>query len=75
MEREVAAGYYDFMMVDTDFEFRNFTQNIPKASTSFIDSDRSSFIDTTLKSSINMLVESNRLAQSKHVIPDDSLCP
>ena len=38
MDREVSAGFYDRMMVDFDFKFVNFTRNIPRGSTSTIDS-------------------------------------
>ena len=30
MDRQVAAGWFDYMMVDKDFEFRSFTHNIPR---------------------------------------------
>ena len=41
MDRQVAAGWYDFMMVDPEFLFRNFTHNIPQYT---INSCRSSFV-------------------------------
>ena len=41
MDREVAAGWFDYMMVDTEFKFRNFTYNIPRET---INSRRSSFL-------------------------------
>ena len=47
MDREVAAGFYDYKMVDKNIKFRNFTHNIPPCEDS-LDSDRTSNIDTTL---------------------------
>ena len=41
MDREVAAKWFDHMIPDKDFQFRNFTRNIPRET---IDSMRSSFI-------------------------------
>ena len=48
MDREVAAGWFDYMMVDTEFQFRNFLHNIPiseasksRRGSSFIESNSS----------------------------------
>ena len=61
MDREVAAGWFDYKMMFDDFEFRNFTHNIPPCSGS-LDSDRSSYIETSDRSSLITLQESNGFA-------------
>ena len=43
MDREVAAGWFDLMLLDTDFEFRNFTHNIPPTSESHSRNSSSTF--------------------------------
>ena len=50
MDREVAAGCYDAKMMIKDFKFSNFTRNIPP-NESILGPDRSSYIDTTYRSS------------------------
>ena len=53
MDREVAAGWYDYMMPDTEFKFRNFTRNIPRESfDSVLNSSRSSMLSSSERSSI-----------------------
>ena len=44
MDCEVAAGWFDFMMIDTDYKFVNFTRNIPCET---LDSKRSSFLSSS----------------------------
>ena len=46
MDRAIAAKWFDYMMPDTDFVFRRFTRNIPRASLSTFDknSQRSSYL-------------------------------
>ena len=44
MDREVAAGWFDTMMLDTNFKFRNFTKNVPPETESSQCSDHSSYI-------------------------------
>ena len=51
MDREIAAQWYDHIILDFNFEFRNFTHNIPLASTSIIMSVRSSYITNSWQSS------------------------
>ena len=51
MDREVAAGWYDYKMNDKEFKFRNFMRNIPRGSTSTLNSDRTSNISSTHRSS------------------------
>ena len=29
MDREIASGFFDFMLVDTDFTFVNYYNNVP----------------------------------------------
>lgn len=41
MDREVAAGWFDLMLIDMDFKFVNYKHNIPEES--FDDSRRSSY--------------------------------
>ena len=54
MDREIAAGCYDYKMIDFDFQFRNFTHNIPPNEAS-LDTDRTSNIYSTfLKSTISI---------------------
>ena len=70
MDREVAAEFFDYMMVDTDFRFRDFLHNIPRGTTSTALVDRSSFLSASICSSI-IEQDSNIL----ELIPGDSLCP
>ena len=51
MDREIAAGFFDYKMLIPDFVFRNFTRNIPRCDSS-LDSNRSSNIDTSDDESI-----------------------
>ena len=64
MDREVSAGFYDHMMPDTDFEFANYTRNIPRGSTSMLDTLRTSNIESSLYESINDSGMQWRLEQS-----------
>lgn len=34
MDREVASGWFDIMLIDTDYKFKNFYHNIPRTSLS-----------------------------------------
>ena len=43
MDREVAAGWFDVIMISNEFSFRNFTHNIPCETS---DSLASSFVTT-----------------------------
>ena len=47
MDREVSANSFDFMMIDTEFEFRQFTHNIPRESPYSLNSDRTSMVTST----------------------------
>ena len=72
MDREVAAGWFDFMMPFKDFVFRKFTHNIPPCDES-LDSDRSSNIDSSSSSSVILLEEFNAIADSQLISPADSI--
>ena len=74
MDREVAAGYFDYKMMIPDFVFRNFTRNIPRHDSS-LDSDRSSNIDSSPNESIISLHENSGDAENPPPIHEDSLCP
>ena len=45
MDRQVAAGWFDIMLPDKEFKFRDFKHNVPRADSS-IDENASSFIIT-----------------------------
>ena len=65
MDREVAADWFDRMMVDFDFTFRRFTQNIPRATCSlFDDSDRYSMISSSLRSNFKVIEHSEEEADN-----------
>ena len=51
MDREVAASWFDYKMPFKGFVFRQFTRNIPPCDES-LDSDRTSNIDTSSRSSL-----------------------
>ena len=68
MDREIAGGYFDYKMMIPDFKFANFTHNIPRASTSSINSDRSSYIHDSIKSSLITLEDENEEALEIQVI-------
>ena len=72
MDREVAAGWFDFMMPFKDFVFRNFTHNIPPCEESLA-SDRSSNISSSRKSSLITLEEYHAIADSQLISPADSI--
>ena len=52
MDRFVSAGWFDYMIPDTNFAFRNFLHNIPRGSMSIQDSQRSSYLDSSSQSTI-----------------------
>ena len=58
MDREIAAGFYDYKMIDFDFQFRNFTENIPPNEASLL-TDRTSNIDSTMLKTSNSNNENN----------------
>ena len=68
MDREVAAGWFDYMMPIKDFVFRQFTHNIRPCDES-LDSDRSSNIDSSRRSSEITLEEDNAIANSQLISP------
>ena len=72
MDREVAAGWFDYKMVDKSFKFRNFTHNIPPCEESLA-SDRSSNIDSSRRSSQITLEEDNAIADSQLISPANSI--
>ena len=72
MDREVAAGWFDFKMVIKDFVFRNFTHNIPPHDESLA-SDRSSNIESSSRSSLIMLEDDNAIADSQLISTEDSI--
>ena len=51
MDREIAAGWFDHKMMIKNFVFTDFTHNIPPCDES-LDSDRSSNIDSSRRSSL-----------------------
>ena len=53
MDREVAAGWFDSMLLDMDFQFVNYKHNIPRES--FKQSVHSSDISTSLESSKQLI--------------------
>ena len=61
MDREVAAGWFDFMMPFKNFVFRNFKHNIPPCESS-INSDHSSNIQSSCRSSLITLEEEDNAA-------------
>ena len=72
MDREVAAGWFNFMMPIKDFVFSKFTHNIPPCDES-LDSDRSSNIDSSRRSSVITLKEDNAIADSQRISPQYSI--
>ena len=64
MDREVAAGWFDYMMIGKDMEFSNYLHNIPVEST---DSNRSSHIPDSNMSSLHIphFYESSLLTSEK----------
>ena len=71
MDREVAAGWYDSKMMIQDFRFRNFTHNIPP-NESILGSHRSSYIDTSHRSSLISLEDIIDEAENPPTIPQRS---
>ena len=74
MDREVAAGYFDYKMMIPDFVFRNFTRNIPRHESS-LDSNRSSNIDSSQSESTVSLREDRDDAETAPHFNEDSLSP
>ena len=72
MDREVAAGWFDYKMMFDDFEFVNFTHNIPPCEES-LDSDRSSNISSSRRSSVITLEDDNAIADSQRIILNASI--
>ena len=72
MDREVAAGFFDYKMMIPDFVFSNFTHNIPRHSSS-LDSNRSSNIDSSPNESIISLHENDDDAENPPLIHGDGL--
>ena len=75
MDREVAAGFFDYKMVGKSFWFSNYTHNIPRHDSS-LDSERSSNVETPLpysrNSSINDAVDLPiTLERSSRFSPED----
>lgn len=75
MDREVGAGLFDYKMVDKNFKFRNFTHNIPRASTSSnMNSDHSSYISSSSESSEDMDNDYYDVAKSLRINFYDDEC-
>ena len=72
MDREVAAGWFDYMMPIKDYVFRQFTYNIPPCDESLA-SDRSSNISSSRRSSVITLEEDNAIADSQLISLADSI--
>ena len=54
MDREVAAGWFDEMLLDRNFKFRDFTRNVPQSHDSLPLSQHSSQFPGTSYMSLSM---------------------
>ena len=72
MDREVAASWFDYKMPIKDFMFSQWTHNIPPCDES-LDSDRSSNIDSSRRSSQITLEEDNAIADSQLISLQESI--
>ena len=69
MDREVAAGWFDFMMLDTEHQFANYEHNIPRET--FGTNVGTSYIEDSSNSGWD-IVDDSQMLLSRYSIQDVS---